>query len=43
VTATTFLVLQAQRDLATAQTNELRALLDFRTAQVDLEQAQEAP
>ncbi|MBI3050508.1 MAG: TolC family protein [Acidobacteria bacterium] len=41
--STTFLVLQAQRDLATAQTNELRALLDFRKALVDLEQAQEAP
>lgn len=41
--STTFLVLQAQRDLATAQTNELRALLDFRKALVDWEQAQEAP
>jgi outer membrane protein TolC len=41
--ATTFLVLQAQRDLATAQTNELRALLDLRKALVDLEQAEEAP
>jgi outer membrane protein TolC len=41
--STTFLVLQAQRDLATAQTNELRALLDLRKALVDLEQAQEAP
>ncbi|OFW03018.1 MAG: hypothetical protein A3I61_05315 [Acidobacteria bacterium RIFCSPLOWO2_02_FULL_68_18] len=41
--STTFLVLQAQRDLATAQTNELRALLDFRKVLVDLEQAQEAP
>ena len=41
--STTFLVLQAQRDLATAQTNELRAQLDFRNALVDLEQAQEAP
>ena len=41
--STTFLVLQAQRDLATAQNDELRALLDFRKALVDLEQAQEAP
>lgn len=41
--STTFLVLQAQRDLATAQTNELRALLDFRKALVDWEQAQEVP
>ena len=41
--STTFLVLQAQRDLATAQTSELRALLDYRKALVDFEQAQEAP
>jgi outer membrane protein TolC len=41
--STTFLVLQAQRDLATAQTTELRALLDYRKALVDFEQAQEAP
>jgi hypothetical protein len=32
-----------QRDLATAQTNELRAWLDSRTALVDCELAQEAP
>ena len=41
--STTFLVLQAQRDLATSQTNELRALLDYRRAMVDFEQAQVAP
>jgi HAE1 family hydrophobic/amphiphilic exporter-1 len=41
--STTFLVLQAQRDLATAQTAELRGLLDYRRAMVDFEQAQEAP
>jgi hypothetical protein len=36
-------VSQAQRDLATAQTNELRAALDYRTALVDFDLAQEAP
>ncbi len=41
--STTFLVLQAQRDLQTAQTAELRALLDYRRAMVDYEQAQVAP
>jgi outer membrane protein len=41
--STTFLVLQAQRDLSTAQTAELRALLDYRRAMVDFEQAQVAP
>jgi outer membrane protein len=41
--STTFLVLQAQRDLATAQTAELRALLDYRRAMVDFEQAQQTP
>ncbi|NOT44718.1 MAG: TolC family protein [Acidobacteria bacterium] len=41
--STTFLVLQAQRDLTTSQTAELRAQLDLRSALVDLEQAQEAP
>ena len=41
--STTFLVLQAQRDLATAQNIELRALLDYRRAMVDFEQAQQAP
>ena len=41
--STTFLVLQAQRDLATAETNELRAQLDYRTALVDFDLAKEAP
>jgi outer membrane protein TolC len=41
--STTFLVSQAQRDLATAETAELRALLDYRTAIADFELAQEAP
>jgi outer membrane protein len=41
--STTFLVLQAQRDLATAETNELRAALDHRMALVDFEVAQVAP
>jgi len=36
-------VLQAQRDLSTAQTAELRALLDYRLAMVAFEQAQVAP
>jgi outer membrane protein len=40
--STTFLVLQAQRDLGTAQTNELRAQLDYRLALVDFDLAQEA-
>jgi outer membrane protein TolC len=38
----TFAVLQAQRDLATAQTNELRAQLDYRRALVDFDLAREA-
>jgi outer membrane protein TolC len=41
--STNVLVLQAQRDLATAQTNELRAALDHRTALVDFELVQESP
>ena len=41
--STTFFVFQAQRDLATAQNNELRALLNYRTSMVDFEQAQIAP
>jgi hypothetical protein len=36
-------VVQAQRDLATAQNIELRALLDYRRALVDFERAQYAP
>jgi outer membrane protein len=41
--STNFFVVQAQRDLATAQNSELRALLNYRRAQVDFERAQEAP
>jgi outer membrane protein len=41
--STNFFVVQAQRDLADAQNAELRALLDFRKAQVDFERVQEAP
>lgn len=41
--STNFFVVQAQRDLATAQNSELRALLDYRRALVDYQRAQEAP
>ena len=41
--STTFLVLQAQRDLAAAETNELQAALDRQMALVDFELAQVAP
>jgi outer membrane protein TolC len=41
--STTFLVLQAQRDLSTAETSELAAARDHRTALVDFELAQVAP
>jgi outer membrane protein TolC len=41
--STNFFVVQAQRDLATAQNTELRALLDYRRALVDYERVQEAP
>jgi outer membrane protein TolC len=41
--STNFFVVQAQRDLATAQNVELRALLDYRQAQVEYERSQEAP
>lgn len=41
--STTFLVLQAQRDLATAETAELRARLDYRTALADFDRVQIAP
>jgi len=41
--STNFFVVQAQRDLATAQNSELRALLDYRRALVDFERLQEAP
>ena len=41
--STNFFVVQAQRDLATAQNTELRALLDYRRALVDYTRAQESP
>jgi outer membrane protein TolC len=41
--STNFFVVQAQRDLATAQNTELRALLDYRRAIVDYQRVQEAP
>ena len=41
--STNYFVVQAQRDLATAQNTELRALLDYRRALVDYERLQEAP
>ena len=41
--STNFFVVQAQRDLATAQNTELRALLDYRRALVDYERVQQAP
>jgi outer membrane protein len=41
--STNFFVVQAQRDLATAQNTELRALLDYRRAIVDYARVQESP
>jgi len=41
--STNFFVVQAQRDLSDAQNVALRALLDFRKAQVDFDRVQEAP
>ena len=41
--STTFIVLQAQRDLAAAETNELKAQLDYQTALADFERVQAAP
>ena len=41
--STNFFVVQAQRDLDTAQNSELRALLDYRRALVDYQRVQEAP
>jgi HlyD family secretion protein len=41
--STTFVVLQAQRDLAVAETTELRARLDRLTALADFESAQAVP
>lgn len=41
--STNFFVVQAQRDLSTAQNSELRALLDYRRALVDYERVQQSP
>jgi outer membrane protein TolC len=41
--STNFFVVQAQRDLRDSQNAELRALLDYRKAQVDFERVQEIP
>jgi outer membrane protein TolC len=41
--STNFFVVQAQRDLSTAQNSELRALLDYRRALVGYARVQEAP
>jgi outer membrane protein TolC len=42
-TTTSFFVFQAQRDLAQARNNEVRAILDYQRALVDFETVQEAP
>jgi len=42
-TQTSFFVFQAQRDLAQARTNEVRAILDYNKSQVDFEAAQQIP
>jgi HAE1 family hydrophobic/amphiphilic exporter-1 len=42
-TSTNFLVFQAQRDLAVARNNELRAILDFNLSKIDLDTVQEVP
>jgi len=42
-TSTNFLVFQAQRDLAVARNNELRAILDYAQSVIDLETVQEVP
>ena len=41
--STSFLVVQAQRDLTQAKVNELTAMLDHQIAQVDFESLQQAP
>jgi hypothetical protein len=41
--STNFFVVQAQRDLATAQNSELRALLSYRQALVNFERVQTSP
>jgi outer membrane protein len=40
---TSFFVFQAQRDLAQARTNEVRAISDYNKSQVDFEAVQEVP
>jgi len=40
---TSFFVFQAQRDLASALTNEVRAISDYNKSLVDFEAVQEAP
>jgi len=42
-TSTSFFVFQAQRDLALARNNELRAILDYNQSRVDLETVQDVP
>jgi outer membrane protein TolC len=42
-TSTNFFVFQAQRDLALARNNELRAILDYNQSRVDLETVQDVP
>jgi outer membrane protein len=42
-TSTSFFVFQAQRDLAQARNNELRAVIDYRRSVVDFDTVQEAP
>jgi HAE1 family hydrophobic/amphiphilic exporter-1 len=42
-TSTNFLVFQAQRDLAQARNNEIRAILDYQRSAVDLETVQDVP
>ena len=42
-TSTNFLVFQAQRDLAQAANNELRAILDYQKSLIDLDTVQQVP
>ena len=42
-TSTSFFVFQAQRDLSEAQSNELRAVLDYNKSVVDFETVQRSP
>ena len=42
-TSTNFLVFQAQRDLAQARNNEIKAVLDYQQSVVDFETVQEVP